>query len=510
MKRIYCTLLLALIISSVTNAQEVTMDFLKSSTWNYDGLLFQYAFTDDSIYMCYKWMCFDTTAKPYYLSSEPQRTFRDELVGKNEKGRYIIVKSNGGIILSYEILSPSEKGLNLYDPVYVNGRDAMFLERYEKYDTLRLSTSYKEQTYKRGKKYQQAYFNAFPSTWYDFERTFNGAFFKYEIEATHKQDFSHDFEKYLDAFSNLKDVDTKEYYRKLIDVTIGMPIQSTPASDKWQEIVATKISENNELVSQLLKEKSELQQARFWQFVKKDNKYLKGVVVRKKQSYIKEIWRRSISEIDVDRLYLTDSLCYYITKCVPYKTPRFETITPYKITENSDCHDERLVLTPISSSKGTRLQMFVPGARDTIRIFHMREPSLVTDTLLMAVAYRNLLDRNMDQQEMQHLFFEGFPSTWSEFYAAMISNEKGNNGFHQHANEYISAFEQLNCIPVHELLKKMVSISIGAIAQDPTSELWRTVVSDLSTRYKEELNSVLREFEPWQQTSFRQFVENKE
>jgi len=85
MKMKYCFLLFALTLSSVINAQEVTMDFLKSSTWNYDRLLFQYAFTDDSIYMCYKLMCFGTTAKPYYLSSEPQRTFRDELVGKNEK-----------------------------------------------------------------------------------------------------------------------------------------------------------------------------------------------------------------------------------------------------------------------------------------------------------------------------------------------------------------------------------------------------------------------------------------
>ena len=53
----------------------------------------------------------------------------------------------------------------------------------EKYDTLLLSSSYKELSYKHHKQYQQAYFNRFPSTWYDFERTFNGAFFKKEMEA---------------------------------------------------------------------------------------------------------------------------------------------------------------------------------------------------------------------------------------------------------------------------------------------------------------------------------------
>ncbi|WP_262499110.1 hypothetical protein [Xylanibacter brevis] len=34
--------------------------------------------------------------------------------------------------------------------------------------------------------------------------------------------------------------------------------------------------------------------------------------------------------------------------------------------------------------------------------------------------------------------------------------------------------------------------------------------SDLCNKYKEELTNVLQEFEPWQQTSSRQFVENKE
>ena len=115
----------------------------------------------------------------------------------------------------------------------------------------------------------------------------------------------------------------------------------------------------------------------------------------------------------------------------------------------------------------------------------------------------------MDQQEMQRLFFDAFPSTWSDFYAIMISDEYGNNGFYRQASDYIAAFEKLTVIPVRELLTKMVSISIGAIAQDSTSEQWRTVVRNISNRNKEELHSVLLEFEPWQRLQFLQFVENK-
>ena len=92
----------------------------------------------------------------------------------------------------------------------------------------------------------------------------------------------------------------------------------------------------------------------------------------------------------------------------------------------------------------------------------------------------------------------------------MISDEYGNNGFRSKASTYINAFKLLSYIPVREKLRKMVGVSIGAIAQDSVSEQWRTVVINLSNKYKEELSSVLQEFEPWQQTSFRQFVENKE
>lgn len=515
MKRIYCTFLLSVMLSLVTNAQEVTMDFLKSSTWTWNRISYQVAFTEDSMYMGTKLVSFGVSPEAYYLSSEPHSRFRDELVGKNKKGSYVVVKSNESTpsqTYSFKITSASEKGLTLYCkevPEYAE----MILTKNdcEKYDTLQLSCAYKELAYKHGKQYQQAFFDAFPSIWYDFERTFNGAFFKKEVESIYKQDFSHEFEKYLNAFSNLKDIDTKEYYRKLIDVTIGMPIQSTPASDKWQKIVTAKVARNKRLVSQLLKEKSELQQARFWQFMQQDNRFMqKNVVGNKKQRFIKEIYGRGYGFFDVELVCMTDSLCYYITNCVPKQTPGIEFVVPCRMTEDSCKTDKGIVLTRIHSDKGTILQMYIPEAEKPLRKFGEREPSAVTDTLLMAVAYRNLVSKNMDQREMQHLFFEGFPSTWSEFYAVMISDEYGNNGFRSNAGRYINAFKLLSYIPVHEKLRKMVGISIGAIAQDPTSELWRTVVSDLSTQHKEELNSVLQEFEPWQQTSFRQFVENKE
>ena len=509
MKRIYCTFLLSVMFSLVTNAQEVTMDLLKSSSWLWKRLDLRYAFTDDSIYRDYNSVSYGTMSQAYYLSSEPHRRFRDELVGKNKEGNYVIVKSfSTGEPYSYRIMSVSNKEI-IFDFEYP--KMTLSKNDSEKYDTLCLSSSYKELAYKHGKQYQQAFFDRFPSTWYDFERTFNGAFFKNDIKAIYKQDFSHDFEKYLNAFSNLKDIDAKEYYRKLIGITIGMPIQNTPASDMWQKIVATKISENNELVLQLLKEKSELQQARFWQFVKKDNEHLKkGRVVSEKRSCIKEIWRVPASYIDIERIYLTDSLCYVIKNCVPRKTPEIMIIAPYQMSDSGNKVDGAIVFSHIQDGKHTKLQMHLPGADGKFPTYYRREPSLVTDTLLMAAAYRCMFRQSKALEIHECPFFDAFPSTWSEFYAVMISDEYGNNGFRSNADRYIYTFKHLSCIPVREKLRKMVGISIGAMAQDPVSEQWRTVVSDLSTRYKDELNSVLQEFEPWQQTSFRQFVENKE
>ena len=91
-KRIYCTLLLSLMLSLVTNAQEVTMDFLKSSTWTWKRISYQVAFTEDSMYMGTKLVSFGVSPEAYYLSSEPHSRFRDELVGKNKKGSYVVVK----------------------------------------------------------------------------------------------------------------------------------------------------------------------------------------------------------------------------------------------------------------------------------------------------------------------------------------------------------------------------------------------------------------------------------
>ena len=515
MKKKYCILFLALMLSLVTNAQEVTMDFLKSSTWTWNRISYQVAFTEDSMYMGTKLVSFGVSPEAYYLSSEPHSRFRDELVGKNKKGSYVVVKSNESTpsqTYSFKITSASEKGLTLYCkevPEYAE----MILTKNdcEKYDTLQLSCAYKELAYKHGKQYQQAFFDAFPSTWYDFERTFNGAFFKNDIKAIYKQDFSHDFEKYLNAFSNLKDIDAKEYYSKLIAITIGMPIQSTPASDKWQKIVTAKVARNKRLVSQLLKEKSELQQARFWQFVQKDNKHLKmGSVTSEKQSCIKEIWRHPMFLYDTERIYFTDSLCYIIKNCEPRKTPEIIIIAPYQMSDSGNKADGAIAFSHVQVGEHTKLQMHLPGADGKFPTYYRREPSLVTDTLLMAAAYRCMFRQSKALEIHERPFFDAFPSTWSEFYAVMISDEYGNNGFRSKASTYINAFKLLSYIPVREKLRKMVGISIGAMAQDPVSEQWRTVVSDLSTQHKEELNSVLQEFEPWQQTSFRQFVENKE
>lgn len=510
MKHVFLLLLLSL--SSVINAQEVTLDLLKSSSWNWKQLDLGYAFTDDSLYRVYNSMSYGTMSRPYYLSSKPHRRFCDELVGKNRKGNYIVEKDvETGAVYSWKVKAASNKTIILFCQDGNTGQEMILSKNApEKYDTLRLSCSYKELAYKHDWQYQQAFFNRFPSTWYDFERTFNGSFFKKEMKSIYKQDFSHDFEKYLDAFSHLSDIYTKEYYRKLINVTIGMPIQSTPASDKWQKIVAAKVARNKKLVSQLLKEKSELQQARFWQFVKKDNKQLKkGSVGSEKQSCIKEIWRFGLS-FDKECIYFTDSLCYIIKNCVPRKTPEIIIIAPYQMSDSGNKADGAIAFSHVQVGEHTKLQMHLPANDGKFPTYYKKEPSLVTDTLLMAATYRCLFRHSPTLEIHERPFFDTFPSTWSEFYAVMISDEYGNNGFRCNADAYIHAFELLSCIPVREKLRKMVSISIGAMAQDPVSELWRTVVSDLSTRYKEELNSVLQEFEPWQQTSFRQFVENKE
>lgn len=513
MKRIYCTFLLSVMFSLVTNAQEVTMDLLKSSSWLWKRLDLRYAFSADSIYRVYNSVCYGTMSQPFYLSSEPHSRFRDELVGKNKKGNYVVVKdAKTSGAYNYKITSTSNTGITLYSKEVTSGYNEMILSKNdsEKYDTLLLSSSYKELSYKHGKQYQQAYFNRFPSTWYDFERTFNGAFFKKEMEAIYKQDFSHEYKKYLDAFSNLKDIDTKEYYRKLIDVTIGMPIQSTPASDMWQKIVAAKVARNKNLVSLLLKEKTELQQARFWQFVQKDNEHLKkGRVVSEKHSCIKEVWRYGMS-IDKECIYFTDSLCYIIKNCVPTRTPEIIIIAPYQMSDSGNKVDGAIAFSHVQVGEHTKLQMHLPANDGKFPTYYKKEPSLVTDTLLMATTYRCIFRQSQALEIHERPFFDAFPSTWSEFYAVMISDEYGNNGFRDNADRYIYTFKHLSCIPVREKLRKMVGISIGAMAQDPTSELWRTVVCDLSTRYKEELNSVLQEFESWQQTSFRQFVENKE
>ena len=185
-------------------------------------------------------------------------------------------------------------------------------------------------------------------------------------------------------------------------------------------------------------------------------------------------------------------------------------IAPYQMSDSGNKVDGAIVFSHIQDGKHTKLQMHLPGADGKFPTYYRREPSLVTDTLLMAAAYRCMFRQSKALEIHERPFFDAFPSTWSEFYAVMISDEYGNNGFRDNADRYIYTFKHLSCIPVREKLRKMVGVSIGAIAQDPTSELWRTVVSDLSTQHKEELNSVLQEFEPWQQTSFRQFVENKE
>lgn len=511
MKRIHCILFFVLISFPVMNAQEVTMDLLKSGSWNWKQLDLGYAFTNDSIYRVYNSANYGTFSRAYYLSSEPQQNFREKLIGKVQKGNYIVVKdTETGSVYSWKIMSASNNEIRMFWQDDCTWQEAILTKNNsEKYDTLLLSSSYKELAYKHNKQYQQTFFDRFPSTWYDFERTFNGAFFRKEIDTIYKQDFSHDYEKYLHAFSNLPDIETKEYYRKLIDITIGMPLRSTPATDKWQDIVATKITTNKKLVTQLLKEKSEVQRTRFWQFVKKDNARLKNDHVKsKKQSYIKEIWRLGLS-FDKECIYLTDSLCYIIKNCVPTRTPEITSIAPYQMKEDGNKPNGTILFTHIQVGKHTKLQMHILGEDGKYPTFYQKDPSLVTDTLLMAVAYRNMLYKTMDQQEMQRLFFDAFPSTWSDFYAIMISDEYGNNGFYRQASDYIAAFEKLTVIPVRELLTKMVSISIGAIAQDSTSEQWRTVVRNISNRNKEELHSVLLEFEPWQRLQFLQFVENK-
>lgn len=521
MKQKHFLSVLLLMISSVTYAQNVTSDFLKSASWTWERLDRKYVFTDDSIYMCSRLKSYGTTSEPYYLSSKPQLEFRDELVGKNKKGKYIIVKSHEttpGITLCFKVLFVLENGITLQERKLDNEYDRMVLTKNnsEKYDTLRLSCSYKELAYKHDKQSQQAFFNAFPSTWYDFERTFNGAFFTNDMSAEYKQDLSHDFEKYLDAFDNLSVINTKDYYSKLIDVTIGMPQCSTPASDKWQGIVAAKIATNKKLVSKLLDKKSKFHQTRFWQFVqRKDKCCQKGVTARGGQNRIKEIWRRGIIGYDTERLYLTDSVCYYVTDC-SLGSSKLRSAAPYRVTEEGDLgNDNAIVMTRVQNEKyGTLLQLKqIPGEKlegtvEELPVFQKRQSSLVTDTALMAASYRAMVLGNIDHREAQRLFFESFPSTWSDFYAVMISDEDGNKGMYRHAPEYIAAFEKLDCIPAHDLLKKMVTISINAIPQDPISKQWRTVVSNLSARYQDELNRVLQEFEPWQQTSFRQFIEN--
>ena len=149
MKQKHFLSVLLLMISSVTYAQNVTSDFLKSASWTWERLDRKYVFTDDSIYICSRLKSYGTTSEPYYLSSKPQLEFRDELVGKNKKGKYIIVKSHEttpGITLCFKVLSVLENGITLQERKLDNEYDRMVLTKNnsEKYDTLRLSCSYKE------------------------------------------------------------------------------------------------------------------------------------------------------------------------------------------------------------------------------------------------------------------------------------------------------------------------------------------------------------------------------
>ena len=81
--------------------------------------------------------------------------------------------------------------------------------------------------------------------------------------------------------------------------------------------------------------------------------------------------------------------------------------------------------------------------------------------------------------------------------------------FRSNAIGYLERFSELNAIPIEDYIRKIVSVSIGAISNSTVSEHWRQIVKRITEAHKAETGKVLEEYAPWQRLSFLEFVDNK-
>lgn len=493
----------------------ITLKVLKSSTWSLEKLDELYAFTDDSIYTCTKSQCLWTSVIPYYLSSSPSETFDPKKVGKSRKGDYLIMHYDStNTTICYNIQEVGKKELILHQTPSKSYKNPVRLLKNNSYlyDTLQLTSSHKELICKHFRsKYQKAYFKAFPSTWYDFDRTFNHALFLNDNILTSHQDLSHEAVRYIDSFARLKTINRKRYYKKLIELTIGMPSHSTPATDYWLSVVNSKINENRKAFNATLVTETKNMQSRFWQVLRRDDEVKCTPILSKT---INTVLASQTLHYDAERIYLSDSIAVYVSNCAPGLTPSIKYVGPYVITDsvNNNLINKKnsIILTPQETKKGNIFSLNMKDGENIFaiskRLFKKKAQNLTTDSLLMAVSFRELEQKTTLQKEMQQLFFESFPDTWCEFYALLISDEYGNRGFHNKTNDYIDKFGNLYLISAHDLLAKCINISIDALIEDPTAQMWQKIVKGIVKKNPDELNIVLQYYSPRQRESFMQFL----
>ena len=541
--------MLASLLVAQAQEQEISVEMLKSSSWA-DRLEREYVFSDDSIYLCDRSQCFWTEVNPYYLSSVSTDNFDDKMVGKARKGSYIVKRSWSddpeGVYCDRIISCDSN---NIY---VVNTRDkyniVVHLTRdRQMYDTLRLVCAYNDLVNKQTEVAQETYFKAFPGCWYDFERTFNATFFINDNVECEHQDLSHKAENFILQFRRLQNIALDDYCRRIVDVTIGLPMRSTPASDLWQEIVLDCITGNTETLLRTLSVKTELQQVRFWQFAFRENNgrnVLDAVKSAKRQvilcdksqkrkiagiTYCKDAgeecapeMRRKVKDVikrthllyDMDRVYLSDSTAVYISS--PGLVPKVKFAGSFAVCDSSAVDTGNAGMMKLvhgsvkndrENSSGFFLSINSLNADDDVPkgILTRKQQSVITDTLLLAASYRAMQQQEYNR-ELEQFFFDAFPSSWGEFYAEMISDEWANRNFRSNASEYIDKYGSLTSVPVHDLLVKTINVTIGAIPDREISQKWRSVVQTIAKRHSKELKAVLRKYPRWQKESFLQFL----
>lgn len=521
--------LICFCILSIVNAysQEFSNAILKDEMWKRTTSTESYIFTDKYMYRRYlsdeSNYDFGISRQRYYIGNKKDRKF-DIAQWKKYVGRgsYLSIDAETGPlspdIPSYKILSRDNSRLMLYArPYFKDKRDTITWNRMgdDDYDTLRLSFAYRQLEAGYTPAREKQFFRAFPSKWYDFERTFRKAFIPGNQSKDGKNtDMSYATETCLGLFCRLKNISLKDYCERVVGLTVGMTLTDDALTRRWNGIVLDALSKKEAAMLTAISKQDSVRQKRFWEYVcftqpKNNTKLIETIcrniatkdsVMGRQLSYcIKHFSNHLVNNKDSQER---------IIKSVWQKTHRrgFGIVARIYVTDSLSFVIDNLLEAPKMNINN--------GVIDTTTLkidgYNIMTRSLDTDSMLLAISCRELSETNVRNKTlMQQLFFESFPSTWGDLYAMMESTEVGNRNFRRNAIRYINLFSELEAIPLDEYIRKTVNVSIGAISQSTVSEHWRTIVKKIIDTHKAETEKVLEEYAPWQRVSFLQFVENK-